>query len=242
MQIFGHRGAPSPLTPENTLAGVTAALASGADGVEVDVRLTSDDVAVCCHDPGLDRVAGVSRGVRALTAAQLAAVRVQGHAIPSVAAVVDAMPRDRTLVLDLKPEKQARRLLVSLLDVLAQFPEDRLVLSSFDEGVLSAAAVLAPAVPRACILAPGRPFSQALAGALRRGDAAMHLPMRTVFDTPELVQVCHGHGIAVRAWTVNRSVDARLLDVLAVDGIITDVPGLLMPVVRQPTGLFDAQP
>ena len=66
-----------------------------------------------------------------------------------------------------------------------------------------------------------------LAGALRRGDSAVHVPLRTVFAAPELVQVARGHGLTVRVWTVNRPVDARLLKVLAVDAVITDVPGAM---------------
>lgn len=48
-------GAP----PENSVTAVEAALAAGADGVEVDVRLTRDGVAVCVYDVDLWRVAGV---------------------------------------------------------------------------------------------------------------------------------------------------------------------------------------
>src|SRR5688500_19835184 len=113
MEIIGHRGRPCAETPENTVESVRAALAEGADGVEVDVRLTADDVAVCCHDPGLQRVAGVSRGLRALTSAELAGVRVQGHQVPTVAAVVEVLPPAATLVLDLKPEHRPRRLVMA---------------------------------------------------------------------------------------------------------------------------------
>src|SRR4051812_30780870 len=98
MDIIGHRGSPTAQTPENTLSSVLAAVAAGADGVEVAVRLTADDVAVCCHDPGLQRVAGVSRGLRALTLAQLTSVRVQGHQVPTVDAVASAVPRGRLLI------------------------------------------------------------------------------------------------------------------------------------------------
>src|SRR4051794_12723431 len=228
MQIIGHRGSPTAQTPENTLSSVLAAVACGANGVEVDVRLTADDVAVCCHDPGLQRVAGVSRGLRALTVAQLAAVRVQGHQVPTVEAVVSALPRDRLLVLDLKPEHRPRRLLQAVAAALGAVTDARsTVVSSTDPNILDTCARLLPEVPRAVILQEGEPFSRVLAMALRRGDAAVHVPLRTVFAAPELVQVARGHGLAVRVWTVNRPVDARLLKVLGVDAVITDVPGTL---------------
>lgn len=48
MQIIGHRGARG-LAPENTLAGLKAALAAGVDGIEFDVRVTRDGAVVLAH-------------------------------------------------------------------------------------------------------------------------------------------------------------------------------------------------
>src|SRR3954454_17389746 len=42
--VLGHRGFPAPGRPENSVAAVTEALRQGADGVEIDVRLTADGV------------------------------------------------------------------------------------------------------------------------------------------------------------------------------------------------------
>lgn len=50
--VLGHRGAPER-APENTVASVVAAFDEGADGVEIDVRVTADGVAVAFHDPEL---------------------------------------------------------------------------------------------------------------------------------------------------------------------------------------------
>lgn len=231
MEILGHRGRPTPGTPENTAASVQAALDDGADGVELDVRLTADGVAVCCHDADLQRVAGVRRGLRSLTSAELTAVRVQGHPVPILAAVAASFPADRTLVLDLKPEHRGRALVGAVAAAVEGSALGRTVVSSFDPSVLDTCAQLLPQVARARILAPDEPFSSALASSLRRGDSALHVPLRTVFAAPELVQVAHGHGLLVRVWTVNRPVDARLLTVLAVDGAITDVPAVVRPAV-----------
>ncbi len=50
--VVGHRGARARF-PENTLPALRHALASGADGVEIDVRVTADDVLVLAHDATL---------------------------------------------------------------------------------------------------------------------------------------------------------------------------------------------
>ena len=67
--IIGHRGA-SALAPENTLAAFARALRDGADGIELDVRLSRDGVPVVIHNP---RVRSRIRSllVSRLTSAQL---------------------------------------------------------------------------------------------------------------------------------------------------------------------------
>jgi glycerophosphoryl diester phosphodiesterase len=47
--IIGHRGA-SAVAPENTLSAFARALRDGADGIELDVRLSRDRVPVVLHD------------------------------------------------------------------------------------------------------------------------------------------------------------------------------------------------
>jgi glycerophosphoryl diester phosphodiesterase len=239
MEILGHRGRPGPETPENTLAAVSAALAEQADGVEVDVRLTADGVAVCCHDAGLDRVAGVARGVRSLTRSELTAVRVAGHPVPTVAEVLQLLAGRGRLVLDLKPEQRPRALLAAVAEAVAAAadPGQQLVLSSFDGAVLDACAAMAPRVERAVILTGAEPSSRILAEAVTRGDRALHVPARTIFAAPELVAAAHAHGLAVRVWTVNRPVDARLLRLLDVDALISDVPGELRASLRTARGV-----
>ena len=52
--IVAHRGASS-LLAEHTLAAYQAALETGADGLECDVRLSRDGYLVCVHDRRVDR-------------------------------------------------------------------------------------------------------------------------------------------------------------------------------------------
>jgi glycerophosphoryl diester phosphodiesterase len=59
------------VAPENTLAAFHAALAQGADGVELDVRQTADGVLVCFHDSGLGRTTNGRGPLRERTLAEL---------------------------------------------------------------------------------------------------------------------------------------------------------------------------
>jgi glycerophosphoryl diester phosphodiesterase len=53
--LVAHRGYPLHY-PENTIAGIEAALAAGAKYVEVDIQLTRDGVPVLFHDHDLQRL------------------------------------------------------------------------------------------------------------------------------------------------------------------------------------------
>ena len=51
-EVFAHRGS-AQLARENTVAAFRAARALGADGIELDVRLTADGALVVHHDAEL---------------------------------------------------------------------------------------------------------------------------------------------------------------------------------------------
>ncbi|MBM3655808.1 MAG: hypothetical protein FJW91_02470 [Actinobacteria bacterium] len=70
MKIFAHRGF-SHKYPEATRAAYQGAIEVAADGFECDVRLTKDGIAVCFHDRGTKRIAGVKKRIASLTLEQL---------------------------------------------------------------------------------------------------------------------------------------------------------------------------
>jgi glycerophosphoryl diester phosphodiesterase len=73
--ILGHRGA-SAVAPENTLAAFRRAMHDGADGIEFDVRLSRDRVAVVIHDATIKRTGLLDRVVSELTAKELVEIDV----------------------------------------------------------------------------------------------------------------------------------------------------------------------
>jgi glycerophosphoryl diester phosphodiesterase len=75
--IHSHRGGPNtgaqPVLPENSLEAFKEAHRLGSDVIELDVKLTQDDVPVVMHDQSLDRTTNCAGPVRQKTAADLAA-------------------------------------------------------------------------------------------------------------------------------------------------------------------------
>ena len=72
--VVGHRGAGGSfgvIAPENSLSAIRAAIIMGVDGIELDVRHTSDDKVVLMHDDTVDRTTKGSGEVAEMTAGEV---------------------------------------------------------------------------------------------------------------------------------------------------------------------------
>lgn len=65
-RIYAHRGSSHDF-PEHTRAAYEAAIHQGADGFECDVRLTKDSIPILWHDSTMERMAGNTGDIAALT-------------------------------------------------------------------------------------------------------------------------------------------------------------------------------
>lgn len=72
-RLVAHRGWQRRF-PENTLAGIQAALIAGARYIEIDIQVTTDHIAVLCHDRNLQRVCNVDRDICTLAFSELAGI------------------------------------------------------------------------------------------------------------------------------------------------------------------------
>ncbi|TWU26080.1 glycerophosphodiester phosphodiesterase family protein [Bythopirellula polymerisocia] len=68
--LVAHRGASAD-APENTLSSFQLAWEEGADAIEGDFYLTSDNQIVCIHDDTTERVSGVDLDVASATLEEL---------------------------------------------------------------------------------------------------------------------------------------------------------------------------
>lgn len=237
MELIGHRGQRIPGgPPENTVASVNTALAAGAEGVEVDVRLTADGVVVCLHDPDLLRVTGSADLVRQLTYEELRRIPLaNGDAIPRLEDVADVVRGRGLLVVEVKHDPVDRRTIAaSVVGVLQRSGlGDRVVFSSFSSRLLEQAARLRPRLRRALVTGPDLPAAVGLCRAVAAGHAELHAHVRTVLADHEIADQARQRGCRLRCWTVNREVDARLLAVAGVASFITDNPSTLRPALSR---------
>ena len=234
MELLGHRGAAAYDAPENTLAAVDRALRLGADGVEVDVRLTADGVPVCHHDPGLRRTAGDPRHLSSLTWAQLQDVPLAVPLLDNVLARVAGRGR---LVVELKtpqwPTGASTGLLETVAAVLRRHDLSDVLVSSFDRPRLGRLRTLLP-VRTGLLLRPGVPMGVALRRSVADGHDEAHPHLLSALTGLDLVGWAHEHGLRLAAWTVDRPDHLRRLAAAGVDAAICDDPRAARAALTRP--------
>lgn len=218
--------------PENTLAGIEAALRFGVDAIEIDVHASRDGVPVLMHDEAVDRTTDGTGAIAAHSLAELRALdaggdgyggRFRGERIPTLAAVLDLTRGACLLVIEIK----ARDIERAVIDVVrgANAADDTMIWSFAPETV-RAARHLAPEIPAAQLAAPRDVSIDAIfAGAVRRNAQAVSL-YHSMIDT-ETVRRARLRGLTVYTWTADDPADQLRVAQSGVDGIVTNVPDVL---------------
>jgi glycerophosphoryl diester phosphodiesterase len=191
---LAHRG-DWRKAPENTVGAMLAALEIPAcDGLEFDVRASSDGVPVLSHDETLERVHGRSDRVSDLSVAELAAVGV-----PSLADLLAAVPERAFLDVELKGDPGVAAV-VAVLEA-ARGPELRnAAVSSFEAATIDALGKLRPGWHR--WLNVVEPSVGALATAATLGCRAIAVEWHSL-DIASVARARRA-GLDVVAWTVDR--------------------------------------
>lgn len=244
---FAHRGA-SAAAPENTLAAFDRAVASGADVIELDVRLTADERVVVIHDATVDRTTDGSGEVSDMTLIE----------IEHLDAGYDFEQAGRY------PYRGAGLRVPTLEEVLRRYPESRLNIEVKDDSVAAAGQVVkvirgSDAERRVLVasrhhsvvseirnegtdLATGASGREAvafialsrlgMAGLLDPAYERLQIPPARnglSLVSPSLISDAENAGVPVDVWTVNDPQEIRSLIALGVDGIVTDHPERIPP-------------
>jgi glycerophosphoryl diester phosphodiesterase len=243
VQLIGHRGAAA-LAPENTPAAIDAGLLAGADGVEVDVRLTSDGALVLLHDAdlasttdGVGRVADVSlEALRTLDAGYRFSpdgatypARGQGLRVPTIAEALDRVPPERSLIVEIKgtpweaghdpTEPVAHAVALALREHTGR----ALTVSSFNPRALEVVRARCPGVRTAVLTPAGFDAGSNLDAAVSGGHEECHVPGVVIDEA--FVSRAHAAGRRVVAWTIDEPDLLRALASYGVDAVICDDPG-----------------
>ncbi|NGP43634.1 hypothetical protein G4V62_01135 [Bacillaceae bacterium SIJ1] len=237
MNIYAHRGA-SARCPENTMTAFITALTDGADGIELDVHLTKDDIPVVLHDATLKRTTGLHHVVRELTWTHLQALLVEkgfkGNLTP-VPKLQDVLvwgkQKNMLFNIELKWPRHGNvnieKIVLNLVKDLAF--EDQTMFSSFYAPTLHRLKHLDRSIETALIVSGSRKRVLLEAGACQADG--VHMKRRLL--QPMFVQHVKKQGFKVRGYTLNQPIDLVHAYSLSLDGVITDRPALARRVIAQ---------
>jgi glycerophosphoryl diester phosphodiesterase len=138
---------------ENSPAAIKAAVAAGY-GIEIDLQLSSDGVAMVFHDEELDRLTDATGPVNARSAADLCRIRLAGSAdtIPTLSQVLTLIAGSVPLLIEIKDQTLTMsetdgRLESATTEALKGYSGD-VALMSFNPHSVARMARLAPQLPR----------------------------------------------------------------------------------------------
>lgn len=229
--IIAHRGARRE-APENTLPAFHRALELKADGIELDIMLTSDEVPVVTHNDNLtiltQRQGRVHltpfETIRTLDAGGHFSTSFSGVTMPTLPDALGLIGKNNVLtIVEIKAQPGMRTLAAKIVGgvVSEAGMAGPVMISSASPFIIHEIRKRYPKIPRAHVFA-GRVFSFFLASFFARYEAlnSLHLSLSALY--PSLVEREKQMGRQIFAWTANKPRQFDLCMTMNVDGIITD--------------------
>ena len=215
MYWVAHRG-ESCDAPENTMAAFKLAWRRGMKFIEGDFHLTRDGRVVCSHDASTARACGVDLKIAETDYAELLRLdfgawkgpEFAGERIPLLEEILDAMPQDGGILLEIKAGQE---ILEPLRDIVRRRSHGRIVFICFDAEVLRRARLLMPEF-KALLLTgviPADGVDAVLRTVEEIGAAGVDACADPVAVTPELVGRFLAAGREFHLWTVDDEAQAE---------------------------------
>ncbi|RBW47012.1 glycerophosphoryl diester phosphodiesterase [Psychromonas sp. B3M02] len=234
--IAGHRGAAS-LAPENTLSAFKKALQSGAKWIELDTQLSADKIPVIFHDETVDRCTNGEGLVADFTFSQLqaldtgswfSAVFIGEQIISLEQTLLFFMENDLNMNLEIKVHhsEQAEPLVDAVSKVLAKvnFPNEKLIISSFSELALAHCHRVMPSI-RLGYITDKNPLIK-LEKLKPLNLYSVHIDHKILEET--MAKKVTDSGLKLIIWTLNDVTQADKFRSWGVEMIITDKPDVFV--------------
>ena len=231
--IVSHRGA-ALLAPENTLAGIEAAVQTGADFVEIDLRRTKDGRAILMHDPTLDRTTNGMGWVRDYTLGQIRSMDAGSDFDPAFAgervptfeeAAAELEPAPVAVLIEFKDDWSDAQLEPVVGHLRERQMVNRVVLQSFNLATMEALQRVAPEFARALLT---RELGDEIVDlALDLGVSCVGAKGALVAAVPGAVERLRAEGLGVAVYTLNTPDEWQFAADSGIDLVITDDPAAL---------------
>jgi glycerophosphoryl diester phosphodiesterase len=253
--IIAHRGA-SALAPENTLAAFARSLEDGADGFELDVRLTRDGVPVVIHDATLRRT-GLCEGVVSemtskeicrssvgdwfnLTRPQLARTEYSREVVPTLDQVLRLFKVQHTtdrsaIYIEMKADKSGfdSALPLSVVELIVQHDLlGKAVVVSFDLKAIAQIKTIDSSVRTGALFEPRRSAAKVVSGrpliAAVVDCGADEILLHRLIATRRLVGLAAERDLRSVVWTVDDPKWLGRAERLGIHALITNNPAAMM--------------
>ncbi|MBR2066977.1 MAG: alpha/beta fold hydrolase [Solobacterium sp.] len=236
--IWAHRGASGYL-PENTLLAFQKAIDMEADGIELDIHLTKDNVLVVCHDETIDRTSNGKGYIKDYTLNELKQFdfskphpEVGKVTIPTLSEVLDLIyPTALTVNIELKTlifhYPQIEEKVVDL--VKEKNMEERVIYSSFNHYTLQKIKEYQPEA-RIALLSQDIPLDY-ISYAKKQAVEAIHPAIYTL-QYPQLITQAHKANIKINTWPVDSKDHILACMDAKINAIITNYPDYAKSIVN----------
>lgn len=221
--VLGHRGA-SAHALDNTLDAFRLAAEHGADGVELDVRFTSDWVVVLHHDATLpDFGPFIEHSFNELRAAAAHVPTLDEAAAVLEGLTINVEIKNYASEPDHDPD---HRMAETIVEWIARRDRlDDVIVSSFNPATVDRVRALDPAVSTGQLVDPFARLSREIDSAGRRGLEWVVLSKHHMTrHGAEVTTSAHDRDLKVCVWTVDSTRRLRELAADGVDAVITNDP------------------
>ena len=219
-RLQAHRGFWVDGARENTLASLAQAKLKNFEMVEIDVRLSQDEVPILSHDKKLSRLTGEEKFLAKMTALELSK-----YDFPTLADVLKTKDRPSKINIEIKnDDRRDFKLEKKIIDVIRRSKKSQdVMISSFNPFSFIPFINQLPEVPRALLIDhdafPQLSYLRIVASLVAQPHM-INWPYQLL--NKALVQFLNDQGVPVAAWTVNDYRKADELTGWGVDSLITD--------------------
>ncbi|HEX7404680.1 MAG TPA: glycerophosphodiester phosphodiesterase family protein [Candidatus Nanopelagicaceae bacterium] len=233
-RIYAHRGASADF-PEHTREAYVAAIEQGADGFECDIRLTKDSIPILWHDSTLERMAGVSGDIAALTIQEIRRHYPQVMLLDELLDLATAHKKD--LAIETKHPVPTGREIESVL--LAKLDDRRpeIAESGIEISVMSFSWFAIESVRRSMKeMNTVMLLNPRMAKITKRFTSAQTLgpSIELIRKKPQFISAAKKEGKRLFIWTVDAPEDVEFCALNGIDVVITNKPTQARKVLGYP--------
>jgi glycerophosphoryl diester phosphodiesterase len=232
--LLAHRGDLAH-APENTLPSFSQAIQKGADGVELDAKLTVDGHVIVIHDTTVDRTTNGKGKVASFTLDEIRKLdagtwfdsKFANTKVPLLEEVFECVGKDKLINIELTNYASPKDGLTQKVCELIKKHNNhsQIIFSSFFSSNLKIAKQTLPEIPRGLLAMPGLVGLWARSFGFMFGDyQALHPHISNV--SREQIKRAHRLKRRIHVWTANTLEEATRLKEWGIDGMFTDDPAL----------------